>query len=157
MYSIFLKLPPPLYYTKQIHYGIMGDILKMSFFIPKLLQDLPVKPSLILRDFWIYFVFSEYSRKQYTQGWEFSHRFSERIAQKNEQFTHSLIFGEWPERFAHDRSFPLRTWANRSWLLIFGERPEQVAHIAHFWWATWVIHSHRSPNKRKWVICSFFK
>ena len=51
------------------------------------------------------------------QGWEFTHRFSERIArflskneqfaQKNERFTHSLIFGERPERFAHDRSFPL--------------------------------------------------
>ena len=61
------------------------------------------------------------------QGWEFPHRFSERIApflpkneqiaQKNEQFTHSLIYGE---RFAHDRSFPL---SNVSELLM----------VAHFW------------------------
>ena len=49
------------------------------------------------------------------QGWEFPNRFSERIAhflqkneqmaQKNEQFAHSLIFGERPERITHGRSF----------------------------------------------------
>ena len=49
------------------------------------------------------------------------------------------------------------TWANRSWSLIFGEWPEGFAHIAHFWWATWAIHSHRSPKKRKWAIRSFFR
>ena len=35
------------------------------------------------------------------QGWEFAHRFSERIAQKNKWFAHSLIFGGRPERFTH--------------------------------------------------------
>ena len=43
----------------------------------------------------------------------------------------SLIFGEQPERFAHDRSFPL---SNLSESLM----------VAHFWWATWAICSHRS-------------
>ncbi len=77
------------------------------------------------------------------QGWEFAHRFSERIARflrKNERMSDSLkktsdslirsflvsdlsnsltslIFGEQPERFAH--------------LLIFGEQPERFANIAH--------------------------
>ena len=32
---------------------------------------------------------------------------NERFAQKNERFTHLLIFGERPERFAHNSSFPL--------------------------------------------------
>ena len=51
------------------------------------------------------------------QGWEFAHLISERIAHflsKNERMSDSLkkmsdslIFGEQPERFAHDRSFPL--------------------------------------------------
>ena len=62
------------------------------------------------------------------QGWEFAHRFSERIAH-----------------------FWWATWVNRSWSFIFGERPEQFAHIAHFWWA------HRSPKKREWANCSFEK
>ena len=65
------------------------------------------------------------------QGWEFAHLISERIAHflsKNERFTHSLIFRELPERFAHDRSFLVSylsdsltiahflsaTWGNRS-------------------------------------------
>ena len=53
--------------------------------------------------------------KQNYQGWEFAHRFSERIArflpkneqvaQKNERFAHLLIFSEQPERFAHGHSF----------------------------------------------------
>ena len=51
------------------------------------------------------------------QGWEFAHWFSERIAcilPKNLQMSNllkkmsdSLIFGEGPEQFTHDRSFPL--------------------------------------------------
>ena len=51
------------------------------------------------------------------QGWEFAHRISERITRflpKNERMrdslkkmSDSLIFGEQPERFAHDCSFPL--------------------------------------------------
>ena len=45
---------------------------------------------------------------------------NERFAQKNEQFTHLLFFGERPERFAHNRSFPL---SNLSESLM----------VAHFW------------------------
>ena len=56
---------------------------------------------------------------------------NEWFAQKNEQFAHSLIFGEWPERFAHGRSFLV---SNLSESLM----------VAHFWWATWAIRSHRS-------------
>ena len=41
------------------------------------------------------------------------------------------------------------TWANRSWSLVFGEWPELFAHIAHFWCATWAIRSHRSPKMRE--------
>ena len=95
------------------------------------------------------------------QGWEFAHlifernaRFlsnNERFTQKNEWFTHSLIFGERNERFAHTAHFLCATWANRSWSLIFGE---WFAHIAHLIWAKWVIHSHRSPKKRKWAKMS---
>ena len=53
----------------------------------------------------------------FKQGWEFAHLISERIdhfLSKNEQMSaslkkmsNSLIFGERPERFGHDRSFPL--------------------------------------------------
>ena len=46
---------------------------------------------------------------------------------------HSLIFGERPERFAHDWSFPL---GDLSKLLM----------VAHFWWAKWAIRSHHSFN-----------
>ena len=53
------------------------------------------------------------------------------IRSKNERFTHSLIFGERPERFTHDRSFHL---SNLSELLM----------VAHFCWATWAICSHCS-------------
>ena len=94
----------------------------------------------------------------------------ERFAQKNKRFTHSLIFSEWPERFAHDRSFPL---SDVSKLLIFGELPERFAHISHLIWAKWAIRSHCSEemsdcerithiahqkrgNEWKWAIHSFF-
>ena len=73
------------------------------------------------------------------QGWEFAHRFSEGIARflpKNERFTHSLIFGERPERFAHDRSFPL------------SDLSESLM-VAYFWWATWAIRSHHSFDLRE--------
>ena len=60
---------------------------------------------------------------------------NERFAQKNERFAHgrsflvsdlseSLIFGEWPERFAHIANFWWAIWANRS--------------VAHLIWAKWV-------------------
>ena len=39
------------------------------------------------------------------QGWEFAHLISERITQKNERFTHLLIFGEQNEQFAHIAHF----------------------------------------------------
>ena len=92
-----------------------------------------------------------------TQGWEFAHRFSERIAcflrknelnerfaQKNHQFAQSFIFVERPEQFVLNPSFLVSnlsdslmvahfwwaTWANRLCSL-------------NFWWATWAIGSHR--------------
>ena len=70
---------------------------------------------------------------RYSQGCEFAHLISERIARflpKNEQmsnslekkmrFTHLLIFGEQPERFSHDLSFP-RSNVSESLM------------VAHFW------------------------
>ena len=60
----------------------------------------------------------------------------ERFAQKNERFTQSLIFGEQPEQFAHDRSFPL-SYLSKSLM------------VAHFWWVTWGIRSHRSFHLSK--------
>ena len=55
--------------------------------------------------------------KTENQGSEFAHWFSKRITRflgkkgaseqfihKNQQFAHSLIFGEWPEQFTHGRS-----------------------------------------------------
>ena len=61
---------------------------------------------------------------------------NEPFAQKNERFTHSLIFGERPERFVHDRSFPL------------SDLSESLM-VANFWWATWAIRSHRSFDLSK--------
>ena len=66
------------------------------------------------------------------QGWEFAHRFSERITRflpknermsdslKKQRFTHLLIFVEQPERFVHDRSFPLSDLS-------------ESLKVAHFW------------------------
>ena len=64
------------------------------------------------------------------QGWEFSHRFSERIAcflRKNEEMSNSLkkTSDSLIRSFAH---FWWATWAICSLLLIFGERPEWIAH-----------------------------
>ena len=42
------------------------------------------------------------NRSYFAQKWA-----NEPFPQKNERFTHSLIFSEQPEQFAHDRSFPL--------------------------------------------------
>ena len=42
------------------------------------------------------------NRSYFAQKWA-----NEQFPQKNERFTHSLIFSEQPEQFAHDRSFPL--------------------------------------------------
>ena len=55
----------------------------------------------------------------FTQGWEFAHWFSEKIAyclRKNEQMSNSL-------------------------------KKNTIRSFAHFWWATWVICSHRSLKK----------
>ena len=71
------------------------------------------------------------NRSFFVQKWA-----NEQFAEKNERFTHSLIFGERPERFAHDRSFPL---SDLSKLLM----------VAHFWWATWAICSHCSFDLSK--------
>ena len=73
------------------------------------------------------------------QGWEFSHRFPERIARflpknermtipskKNKRFAHSLIFGERPEP---KRSFLVSDLSDS---LIFSERPERFTHICSF-------------------------
>ena len=69
-------------------------------------------------------------KKQKMQGWEFAHQILEQIAcflPKNEQMSDSLkktsnlhIFGEPPEGFAHDRSFPL------------SDLSESIM-VAHFW------------------------
>ena len=60
---------------------------------------------------------------------------NERFARKNKRFTHSLIFGEQPERFAHGCSFLVRDLSNLLTSLIFGEQPERFAHIAQGKWA----------------------
>ena len=64
----------------------------------------------------------------FTQGWEFAHWFSEKIAyclRKNEQMSNSL-------------------------------KKNTICSFAHFWWATWVICSHRSLKKGEWANRSFF-
>ena len=101
------------------------------------------------------------------QGWEFAHRFSQRIArfckkwaneqfaQKNEPFAHLLIFGERTEQFPH---IAHQKWGNEQIAHLYTKKKpilnmsdhEGFAHIAHFWWATWAIRSHRSPTIREW-------
>ena len=54
---------------------------------------------------------------------------NERFAQKNEGFTHSLIFSEQNERFPLIAHF---LWAIRSRLLICLERSERIAHSHSF-------------------------
>ena len=76
---------------------------------------------------------------------------NERFAQKKERFTHLLIFGEQPERFAHDYSFPLSNLSESLMVAHFWWAIERFAHIAHLLWAKWAIHSHRSPKRRKWA------
>ena len=57
--------------------------------------------------------------------------------------------------FWANRSFFVKKWANERFThsLSFGEEPERCrfVHIAHFWWATWVVCSHHSLKKREWV------
>ena len=78
------------------------------------------------------------------QGWEFAHRFSERITRffpkmsewaiRSKKKSDSLICSFLVSnlmRFAHDRPFPLRDLSES---LMF----------SHFWWATWASCSHRS-------------
>ena len=52
------------------------------------------------------------------------------IRSKNERVTHSFFFSVRPERFAHNRSFPLSDLS-------------KSLMVAHFWWVTWEIRSHR--------------
>ena len=69
------------------------------------------------------------NRSFFAQKWA-----NERFAQKHEQFTHSLIFGERPERFAHDRphgSFLVSNLCDSLISVIFGEKPERFTHTAH--------------------------
>ena len=58
------------------------------------------------------------------------------ICSKSVRFAHSLIFGESPGRFAHDRSFLL---SDLSKLLT----------VAHLSWVTWAIRSLRSEGMSK--------
>ena len=73
---------------------------------------------------------------------------NEQFAQKNEQFAHSLIFGEQLEQFAHGLSFLVNNLSKSLMVahlsLIFGERPERFVQIAH----------QKRGNKQ---ITSFFK
>ena len=69
---------------------------------------------------------------------------NERFAQKHDWFTHSLIFGEQPERWAHNRSHPSFFVSNLSDLPTSLRGNEQ----------SWSNRSHRSPKKRKWVKMS---
>ena len=55
-------------------------------------------------------------------------RANERFTQKNERFTHCLIFGERLEQFAHDCSFPMSDSLTSP---IFVEQHERFYHIAH--------------------------
>ena len=56
---------------------------------------------------------------------------NEQFAQKNEQFAHSLHFGERPERFTHGRSFLVSNLTDSLKLLIFGEQNGRFAHMGH--------------------------
>ena len=56
---------------------------------------------------------------------------SKKWAIRSKKMSNSLIFGERPERFAHNRSFPLSDLS-------------KSLMVAHFWWAVWAIRSHRS-------------
>ena len=79
-------------------------------------------------------------------AWKFAHRFSEQIPhflpnneemwnslQKNERFAHSLIFGERPEGFAHDRSFLVSNLSDSLTSLTRKRGNEQITHLS---WAT---------------------
>ena len=99
-------------------------------------------PELLYR---IWGVIRSVIQQTFQQGWEFAHRFSERIThflrknermsdllRKNELLAHLFIFGEQPEWFAHGPSFLV---SDLTEALIFGDQHERFAHIAHFWWA----------------------
>ena len=102
------------------------------------------------RSAWVHFYSPDYPHPNpyryclvLNQGWEFAHRFSERIAlflPKNEQMSDSL-----KKRVIHSFAhFWCSTWAICSPSLISSEQPERIAHGRSFWWATWAIVSHRS-------------
>ena len=71
--------------------------------------------------------------------------------QKNERLSHSLKKMSDSLMVAH---FWWATWVNCSWSLIFGEWPERFAYSTHFRWATWAIRSHSPLKKREWAIRS---
>ena len=65
------------------------------------------------------------------QGWEFAHRFPERITRLLQKMSKWAI----RSKIRAIRSFAQfwwGTWAIRSWSLIFGERPEWIAHGCSF-------------------------
>ena len=117
-------------------------------------ENFPCKPKILNK--FLYNVFAglgirsfevRANRSFFVQKWA-----NEPFAPKNEQFTHSLIFGEQPERLAHDRSFPL-SHLSKSLM------------VAHFWWAKLAICSHCSFDlseisisltvaQRKWATVS---
>ena len=74
------------------------------------------------------------------QGWEFAHRFSERIPRflrNNEQMGDSLKKRAIPS-FAH---FWWATWAICSWSTFLESDLSESLMVAHFWWAAWAIRS----------------
>ena len=83
-------------------------------------------------DFWA-------NRSFFAQKWA-----NEQFAQRNDWFTHSLIFGERPEWFTHNRSFPLSDVSEMSNSLTSLRGNER----------SWANRSHRSPRKRKWAKMS---
>ena len=101
----------PLWYNTELETN-MGE-LRGQFY--PLVSGLGIRSSVF-----------QVNRSIFAQKWA-----NERFAQKNERFTHSLIFGERNEQFAHITHFLWATWANHSWSLIFGEGPQRFTHIAH--------------------------
>ena len=94
------------------------------------------------------------NRSFFAQKWA-----NERFAQKNKRFTTSLTFIEWPERFAHDRSFLVSDlWKSLMVAHLLWVTWAICTHRSFFWWATWAICSHRSPKSwNKWIAHFFNK
>ena len=64
-------------------------------------------------------------------------RFCEQMSgslKNTERFAYLLISGEWPERFAHSRSFLVSDLSELFTSLIFIERPEWLTEKERFAW-----------------------